>query len=153
MAPIDLSYLHEQETRTTSSTGGQKGKKLAQVGALDPVAQIVVARVAGFGANKYAAFNYLNGYEWSLSFNAMMRHALLFWAGEDIDEESGLPHMGHASWMAQSLISFQLRGLGTDDRPPRLTDPMAHDPTCRRQVHDFMLCGPGRAFMGGVPHG
>lgn len=115
--------LHDAETRVTdAATGGMKGKKLTQVGALDPVALIQLARVAGMGADKYAAFNYLKGYDWSLSFNAMMRHALLFWAGEDRDPESGLPHMAHAAWMALSLVSFLERGAGHDDRPPTLDD-------------------------------
>jgi len=110
--------LHDEETRVTDeATGGQKGKKLTQLGSLDPVALIELARVAGMGANKYAAFNYLKGYDWSLSFNALMRHALLFWAGETHDPESGLNHMAHAAWMALSLVSFSERDLGTDDRP------------------------------------
>lgn len=112
--------LHDDETRVTATTGGQKGKKLTQLGAMDPVALIVLARVAGMGANKYSAFNYLQGYDWSLSFNAMMRHALLFWSGEDTDQESGLSHMAHAAWMALSLVSFIERGIGKDDRPPDL---------------------------------
>lgn len=116
-----LEDLHDVEERVTdSSTGGQKGKKLTQLGALDPVALIELARVAGMGANKYAAHNYLKGYDWSLSFNQMMRHSLLFWAGEEVDAESGLPHMAHAAWAALALVSFLARGIGTDDRPPRL---------------------------------
>ena len=116
-----LSDLHDEETRVTDeASGGQKGSKLTQVGALDPVAVMAVARVAGFGANKYAAFNYLKGYDWSLSYNAMQRHANLFWAGEEYDEESGLPHTAMAAWHAMALTSFMLRGLGNDDRPPPL---------------------------------
>lgn len=116
--------FHDTETPTTdATTGGSKGVKLTQIGALDPLALIVVGRVAGMGANKYAAFNYLRGFEWSKAYNAMMRHASLWWAGEDVDEESQLPHIAHAAWMALALISFAERGLGTDDRPPKLIDP------------------------------
>jgi hypothetical protein len=115
--------LHDVETRVTDhTTGGQKGNKLCQIGSLDPVALIAVGRVSGMGANKYAAFNYLKGFNWSLAFNAMMRHAMLFWAGEDCDPESGLNHMAHAAWMALGLVSFSERGLGTDDRPPSAFD-------------------------------
>lgn len=115
------SDLHDSETRVTNeATGGQKGAKLTQVGALDPVSLIEVARVAGFGANKYAAFNFLKGYDWSLSFNAGMRHAMLFWAGEDRDEESGRYHAAQAAWHFLTLTSFLMRGVGNDDRPPRL---------------------------------
>lgn len=104
------------EVRTVSATGGEKGRKQAELGSVDPLALLTLAEVSGFGARKYAAFNYLKGYDWSLSFNALQRHALAFWNGEDIDEESGLPHMGHAAWHALALVSFLSRGLGTDDR-------------------------------------
>jgi hypothetical protein len=120
---VNLEDLHDVETRVTDEgTGGQKGAKLTQLGALDPVALIQLARVAGMGANKYSAHNFLRGYDYSLSFNALMRHALLFWAGEDRDSESGLPHMAHVAWMALSLVSFLERGIGTDDRPPALEE-------------------------------
>lgn len=111
--------LHDIETQTTDeATGGRKGVKLTQVGALDPIALIALARVAGHGASKYAAFNYLKGYDWSKSFDAMQRHAMLFWAGEEIDPESGQPHITMAAWHALALTSFQLRRIGTDNRPP-----------------------------------
>lgn len=118
---IGYEYLRDNEARATdAATGGQKGVKLTQVGALDPVALIELGRVAGMGANKYSAFNYLKGFDWAHAYNAMQRHANLFWAGEDRDAESGLPHIAHAAWMALALLSFYLRDIGTDSRPPRL---------------------------------
>lgn len=109
--------LHDQETLTTDPwTGGQKGKKLTQLLAIDPLALIEVARVAGYGSLKYDRMNYMRGYPWSLSLDAMMRHILLFANGEMNDPESGLNHMGHAAWHALALVSFAERGLGTDDR-------------------------------------
>lgn len=97
-------------------TGGVKGAKRAQLGAIDPMALYTLAEVAGKGTEKYQAYNYLKGYSWRLSFDAMMRHALKFWAGEDVDED-GLPHAAHMAWHALALLSFYQRGLGTDDRP------------------------------------
>lgn len=121
---ITYSDLHDDEVRLTDTqTGGQKGTKLTQLGALDPVALIEMARVAGVGANKYDAFNFLRGYKWSLSFNAGMRHALLFWSGEDIDEETRRYHAAMAAWHFHTLTAFVMRGIGTDDRPPRLATP------------------------------
>jgi hypothetical protein len=105
-----------EETRTTSATGGQKGKKDEELGAVDPTALRILARVAAFGGKKYERSNYLKGYDWSLSFDALQRHALAFWEGEDLDPESGLPHTAHISWHALALTSFLTRGIGTDDR-------------------------------------
>lgn len=104
------------EVRVVSETGGEKGKKPAELAAVDPKALLVLAEVAGRGAEKYAPFNYLKGYDWSLSMNALLRHTLAFWNGEDNDPETGLPHMAHAAWHGLALTSFLVRGLGTDDR-------------------------------------
>lgn len=115
-----IKEIHDEikpaEIRTTSATGGQKGKKAEELGAIDPTSLRVVARVAAFGSAKYERSNFLKGYNWSLSFDALQRHLLAFWEGEDLDPESGLPHTAHAAWHCLALISFMQRGLGTDDR-------------------------------------
>jgi hypothetical protein len=149
-----MSYdPHDDETRITdATTGGMKGKKLTQLGALDPLALIELSRVAGMGANKYAPFNFMKGYDWSLSFNAMMRHALLFWNGEETDPESGLNHMAHAAWMALCLVSFSARHLGTDDRYAGLHQTPDAPPV--RGGGDWFVCDndPG-LYDTNLPHG
>ena len=104
------------EVRVTSGTGGQKGRKLAELGAYDALPIMELAKVAGFGATKYSAYNYLKGYPYSWSYSALQRHLHAFWSGEDNDGESGLSHLAHAMWHCGALLSFRLRGLGTDDR-------------------------------------
>ena len=112
-----VTYEDESETIVTDpNTGGQKATKPSQIGLVDPVALTELGNVAGMGADKYQKWNYLKGYDWSLSFNAMQRHALEFWGGEELDRESGYQHMAHASWHCLALVSFVKRGLGTDDR-------------------------------------
>lgn len=108
-APKEVRYTDEK-------TGGQKGRKMEELGAIDPRALRILAEVAAIGAAKYSRINYMKGYPWSWSFDAMMRHALAFWDGEDIDPETGKPHIVHASWHALALCTFLVRGLGTDDR-------------------------------------
>lgn len=97
-------------------TGGEKGQKDAQLSALDPLPLLELAKVAGFGADKYERYNFAKGYAWHFSFDAMQRHLLQFWSGEDLDEESGLPHLAHAMWHCHALMTFMLRNRGTDDR-------------------------------------
>lgn len=110
--------MKDEEVRVTDPvTGGEKGSKLAQLGALDPGALLELAQVAGYGGQKYARFNYLKGFAWGLSFDACMRHLLAFWEGEDRDPESGLFHTAHAAWHCLALTAFIQRELGTDDRP------------------------------------
>jgi hypothetical protein len=104
------------EVRKVSATGGEKGSKLAQMSSLDPHSLHIVAEIAGFGAQKYSKLNFMRGYDWSLSYDALQRHLHAFWSGQDRDDESGMLHLGHAAWHCLALISFHERGLGTDDR-------------------------------------
>ena len=75
-----------------------------------------VAEVYTFGAKKYEDHNWARGMKWSRIFGAMMRHAWAYWGGEDLDKESGLPHMSHVAWCALTLLSYRKRKVGTDDR-------------------------------------
>lgn len=99
-----------------ASSGARKGTKMSQIGFIDPVALYELGKVAGLGIEKYDKYNYLKGYDWSLSYNACMRHLQQMWSGEDYDKESGLPHATHAAWHALALTSFMMRNLGNDDR-------------------------------------
>ena len=108
--------MSEEKMNVDPNTGGMKASKLCQLGFVDARALEILGEVAGMGAEKYEKFNYLKGYDWTLSINALYRHFLLFQQGEDIDPESGLPHMAHAAWHALNLVSFLDRDLGNDDR-------------------------------------
>jgi Domain of unknown function (DUF5664) len=83
---------------------------------LDKTALEGLANVLAFGARKYAPNNWRNGLEYSRLTAAMMRHLLAFNAGEDFDEESGLPHIDHLGccWMFLSNLSKERDDL--DDR-------------------------------------
>ena len=116
----DDETYRQKETRVTNpKTGGEKGSKPAQVGAVDPASLLELASVAGMGSDKYARYNFARGVDWSLFFDAMMRHSLAFWGGEDMDPESGLPHMAHAAWHACALLTMMRRHRDLDDRFPR----------------------------------
>jgi hypothetical protein len=109
------------EVRVTDpKTGGQKGRKPDQLGAVDPVALLELARLAGAGAEKYSRYNYLKGFDWSLSVDALFRHLLAWLSGQDRDPETGVLHTTAVAWHAHCLTSFQLRKLGTDDRAPSI---------------------------------
>lgn len=86
--------------------------------ALDQIGQVL-----SFGAEKYDAHNWRKGYEWSKSYDALMRHMLAFWDGETFDPESGLPHLAHAGCHVLFMLTWlaeQGEGGEFDDRfvPP-----------------------------------
>lgn len=99
-------------------TGAFKGSREARFDLIPPDALTALARVYGMGARKYADHNWLKGLPYSLTLAALNRHVQKFMAGEDVDPESGLPHLAHAAWHCFALIAYQNRGLGNDDRFP-----------------------------------
>ena len=110
------------EVRTTSSTGGQKGTKLARFDLL-PVGPLTeLAKHYGRGAAKYDDNNWRKGYEWSKSYAAAQRHLTAFWGGEDIDEETGTPHVIAAAWHCFALAENMDAFPEFDDRFKRNTE-------------------------------
>lgn len=106
-----------KETRITNSkTGGQKGSKQARYDLIPPRPLEFIARVYGKGCEKYAERNFEKGYAWGLSFASCQRHLWAFWQGEELDPESGLPHLAHAAWHCITLMQFCESHRDLDDR-------------------------------------
>lgn len=87
-----------------------------RVDLLSALAMLGTAEVLTFGARKYAANNWRNGIAWSRLTGALLRHTFAFMRGEDLDPESGLPHVDHIACCAMFLQEhFRLR-RDLDDR-------------------------------------
>lgn len=61
------------------------------------------ARVAEFGARKYAAWNWSLGLKRVQLCGSLLRHVFAYIRGEDRDKESGLLHTDHILWNAAAL--------------------------------------------------
>lgn len=104
------------EIRTTSSTGGQKGVKPERHDLMPRRALAAIARVFGFGAEKYEDHNWRKGYEWGKSLASLQRHIDSFVDGDTYDEESGLPHLAHAGFHILALLTWlEEQGEGPDN--------------------------------------
>lgn len=68
------------------------------------------------GGLKYGFRNWESGFKFSVLLNSLERHLLAFKSGEDIDEESGLPHLAHLLCNASMLLSHYHKKVGVDDR-------------------------------------
>lgn len=75
-----------------------------------------VAKVFTYGATKYTEHNWLNNMRYGRFVAAAFRHLRDYWLGEDLDKESGLPHLAHATANLLMLLASIQRGKGTDDR-------------------------------------
>ena len=74
------------------------------------------AAVLKFGADKYHAHNWRDGFAWSRPLAAAMRHIMAFNDGEDRDPESGLSHLAHAACCIMFLLEFEKTHPELDDR-------------------------------------
>lgn len=70
---------------------------------------ISVGEVLTFGADKYGERNWENGIDYDRLMSACLRHIVAYQAGEELDPESGLSHLAHASTNLAMLISFKER--------------------------------------------
>lgn len=76
------------------------------------------------GARKYGRHNYRDaGVRASVYYDAVMRHMMAWWEGEDVDPDSGLSHITKAIASLAVLRDSMLNKNYEDDRPPKL-DPL-----------------------------
>lgn len=105
-----------EEVRSVSATGGEKGVKEARYSLIPAEALELIAIHYGRGAKKYAEHNWRKGYEWSKSYDALQRHLAAWLMGEDIDEETGSPHLAAAAFHINTLLVFGKEFPEFDDR-------------------------------------
>jgi hypothetical protein len=75
-----------------------------------------LGNVLAFGANKYAAHNWRGGIAYSRLIAAAYRHIGAINKGEDIDPESGQPHIYHAACCLHFLSWMMKHRPDLDDR-------------------------------------
>jgi hypothetical protein len=75
-----------------------------------------LAAVYAFGATKYAEDNWTKGMAWRRCVGSALRHIFAWASGEQNDRESGRHHLAHAAWNLFTLVAYEKRGLGNDDR-------------------------------------
>ena len=72
------------------------------------------------GASKYGRHNYrAAGVRASVYYDALMRHAMAWWEGEDLDPDSGMSHITKAIATLVVLRDAMIQDKFTDARPPR----------------------------------
>ena len=76
-----------------------------------------LAKIYTMGAEKYADRNWEKGIRYSRIYAAVMRHLNKYWSSENLDPESGLPHLAHAAWGLLALLEFDATHPELDDRP------------------------------------
>lgn len=77
-----------------------------------------VLKIFQHGKDKYGDFNWLiePGFNYTRLDNSGRRHASKWRKGQDIDEDSNLSELAHVCANYLMLLTYELRGVGIDDR-------------------------------------
>lgn len=104
-----------------SNTGIKHDQGKLEHHLLSPEAIKGLIQILQFGKTKYGAFNWAKGLKYSRVYDALLRHLQDdWWAGEDLDSETGLNHMYHVLCNAMFLahyVSHPKKYAEFDDRP------------------------------------
>jgi len=105
---------------TDPDSGAQKEVKLERFDLIPVFPLFELARHYGRGAKKYDENQWRGGYAWWKSFRAAMTHLLQFWSGEDIDKQTGSPHLICVVWHCFTLLEY---GHTCPDKDTRIRQP------------------------------
>ena len=109
---ITATEIHEHATQTA---GVKYDSDKPRMDLLDPHAIEQLAKVLGFGAQKYAAHNWRKGISKGRLLAAALRHLFAYLGGQDTDPETGLSHAAHAMCCCMFLLGLEGRA-DLDDR-------------------------------------
>lgn len=97
----------------------QYGDRKVPVQLVPPAALAYIALGTREGAKKYGAYNWRETRVESMTYiGAILRHLMAYLDGEDIDPESGNPHLAHLMASAAILADATESGQLVDNRPP-----------------------------------
>lgn len=96
--------------------GGHKDAGKPRMDLLDPDFLVGIAKVFTFGAEKYGDRNWCGGIAVSKLFGSLQRHLWAYWGGQDLDPESGLPHLFHAGCNLMMIAWMHEHKPEADDR-------------------------------------
>lgn len=79
-----------------------------------------MVRVLMMGAKKYQPDNWRRGLPVRSQYDSLMRHMVAFMQGQDLDSESGLPHLAHAQCNLMFLVHMMANHAEQhDNRKPQ----------------------------------
>lgn len=122
--PLYLKDIIEQETKGIGDVNSNARGSGARYNSNKPDYSLIPlstledeARVWMYGKQKYAAWNWAKGMDWSIPLACALRHLSAWQKGEENDPESGLPHLAHAMCNLRMLTLYSKTFPEGDDRP------------------------------------
>jgi hypothetical protein len=109
-----MRRLDDNDTNPKDRHGAAK----PPLGLVPPAALIRMAKAMQHGADKYGPYNWREkAVRSTIYVDAAMRHLVRYLDGEDIDPDSGCPHIAHVAACMAVLMDATDVGNLEDDRP------------------------------------
>ncbi len=115
---IDDEFTNLQNGEVGDTAKKDEGKLRYELLPADALEELV--KTYCVGATKYPKGDYStwsDGMKWSRVFGALMRHSWKWWRGERYDPVDGQSHLAAMAWNALTLLAYELREIGEDNRP------------------------------------
>lgn len=118
VAQMTYASVTQQPPSFNIETKGVKSDNVKQkFGNVPPIALYHLAKAMSDGEQKYGRFNWREKTATaSVLYNAMMRHLLAWYSGEDNAVDSGVSHIGHIMANCAILLDAKLNNTLVDDR-------------------------------------
>jgi len=124
VSPEEINMLRDKPPEIDPNPKERFGNAKASLSCVPAPVLLELGVAMSEGALKYGRHNYRESQiKSSTYYDAVMRHMMSWWEGEDIDPESGLSHITKAIASLVVLRDSMMYGKTIDDRPP------AHDPS------------------------
>lgn len=112
----DIEYMEDKKESKVDGGGMRFNSNKAELHQVPTSVINGIAKVLMYGAQKYEKGNFRRGMKWTTPYDCLTRHMMLWLDGEELDEESGLPHLYHAAANIAMLIEFAETCPELDDR-------------------------------------
>lgn len=115
----ELKKLMSNPTITADGKGLRFDEGKPRVDLIPGDAMLEIGSVYAYGCKKYAVRNWERGMPWSKCLGPLLRHLFKWMMGQKYDngpKGSGEMHIAMVAWNAIALLTYELRGIGEDDR-------------------------------------
>jgi len=111
-----IEFLDSNSPEKALKEYSKNGVEKPRLSLIPQQAIIQVAHVMSYGAKKYNEYNFSKGARKTTYTDAAQRHINKYLLNEDIDVESGFPHLAHAISCLLMLLDNDIIGSSIDDR-------------------------------------
>ena len=119
MTTVSRLYIHQPgypDNNPKTSVGRLKPSSAA----IPPVAMLHLGKAMTDGAEKYGRMNWReHSVATSVYYDAMMRHMMAWWDGEDRAEDSGCHHLAHVMACCAIILDAAEQKNLIEDRPQK----------------------------------